>query len=93
MAERRGGRETFFSPAKVSFDRRGQVIVDARDQRLDERPHRVGPDEERLLPAALMEQAVREGVAAVEVRGDLDLVHRAKARSRSRGMASTVETR
>ena len=27
MAVRRGRRESFFSPAKVSFERRGRVVV------------------------------------------------------------------
>ena len=53
MAVRRGRRESFFSPAKVSFDSRGRVDdVDAREQALDQRLHGRGADQQRLLPAA-----------------------------------------
>ena len=77
MAERLGSREIFFSPAKESFESRGRRDhVHARDQRLDERAHGRGADEQRLLAAALVQQPIGEDVAAVEVGGELDLVDR-----------------
>ena len=77
MAERCGRRETFFSPAKVSFDRRGRVTTWTPGISASMRPRMVaGADEQRLLAAALVEQAVGEDVAAVEIGGELDLVDR-----------------
>ncbi|GJE41472.1 hypothetical protein AEGHOMDF_0638 [Methylobacterium soli] len=48
--------------------------VNPRDQRLHQRQHRRGADQQGLLAAALIEQAVGEDVAAVHVGGELDLV-------------------
>ena len=48
--------------------------VDARDQRLDQGAHGARADQQRLLAAALVEEAVGEDVAAVEIGGELDLV-------------------
>jgi hypothetical protein len=50
--------------------------VDARHQGLDERAHRRRADEQGFGAAALVEDAVGEDVAAVEVGCELDLVHR-----------------
>ena len=50
--------------------------VHARDQRLDQRAHGRGADEQRFLAAALVQQPIGEDVAAVEVGGELDLVDR-----------------
>ena len=49
--------------------------MDAGDQGFDQRPHGGGADEQRLLAPALVQEAVGEHVAAVEVAGELDLVH------------------
>ena len=48
--------------------------VHAGDQRLDQRPHGGGADQQRFLAAALVEEPVGEDVAAVEIGGELDLV-------------------
>jgi hypothetical protein len=66
--------------------------VRARQQPLDHRPHGRGAEQQRLLAAAPVEHAVGEDVAALEIGGELDLVDATKATSRSRGIASTVET-
>ena len=77
MADRCGRRETFFSPEKVSFDSRGRVITWTFGTSASMRPRIVaGADQQRLLAAALVEQAVGEDVAAVEIGGELDLVDR-----------------
>ena len=77
MAERCGSRETFFSPEKVSFDRRGRVMTWTFGTSASmSAAHGRRADEQRLLPPALIEQAVGEDVAAVEIGGKLDLVDR-----------------
>ena len=48
--------------------------VGARQQRLQRPLHRAGADQQRFLDAATVQQAVGEGVSAVEVGGELDLV-------------------
>ena len=48
--------------------------VDVGDQVLNQRQHGRGADQEGFLPAADVEQAVGEDVAAVHVGGELDLV-------------------
>ena len=48
--------------------------VDVGDQVLDQRQHGRGADQQGLFPAADVEQAVGEDVAAVHVGGELDLV-------------------
>ena len=48
--------------------------MDAGDQRLDQRAHGGRADQQRLLAPALVQEAVGEDVAAVEVGGELDLV-------------------
>ena len=52
MAERCGRRETFFSPAKVSFESRGRVTTWTPGiERLDEGAHGARADQHRLLAA------------------------------------------
>ncbi len=48
---------------------------DTRQQLLDDLAHGGGADHQRLVAAAPVQQPVGEHVAAVEVGGDLDLVH------------------
>ena len=75
MAERCGRREIFFSPAKVSFESRGRVTTRTPGISASTRARMVpDADQQRLLAAALVEEAVGEDVAAVEVGGELDLV-------------------
>ncbi|MHC2159276.1 hypothetical protein ACVL5V_001697 [Bradyrhizobium ottawaense] len=47
---------------------------DARQQPLDDRAHRGSAQEQRLVAAAAVEDAIGEDVAAFEIAGDLDLV-------------------
>ena len=75
MAERGGRRVIFFSPAKLQLRQaRPGDDVHAGEQRLDQRPHGGGADQQRLVAAAQVEQPVGEDVAAVEIGGELDLV-------------------
>ena len=77
MADRRGSRVSFFSPAYVSVDSRGRLIdVRARQQLLDHRPHRGGAQNKRFLARPGIEHAVREDVAPLEIGAELDLVNR-----------------
>ncbi len=48
--------------------------VHARQQLLDDAAHRGGAEEQRLVAAAQVQQAVGEDVAALKVAGELDLV-------------------
>ena len=76
MAVRRGRRDTFFSPAKVSCDRRGRVTTWTPGISASISGRMVaGADEQRLLAPALVQEAVGEHMAAVEIAGELDLVH------------------
>jgi hypothetical protein len=47
---------------------------DAGQQVLQDRPHRAGAQQQRLVAAAQMQDAVGEDVAALEIAGQLDLV-------------------
>lgn len=74
MALRWGRRELAAAGEAQLRQARAGGHVDARDQRLDQRLHRGRADQQRLLAAALVQQAVGEGVAAVAVGAELDLV-------------------
>ena len=75
MAERRGRRVSFFSPAKVSCDSRGRVSTCAPGSSRSTigRIGR-GAEHQRLLAPAPVEHAVGEDVAALEIGAELDLV-------------------
>ena len=72
---RQAGHLLFAREGKFGEPRPGDH-VHARNQRLDDRAHGQGADEERFLASALVEKAVREDVAAVEIGRELNLVHR-----------------
>jgi hypothetical protein len=55
---------------------RARRRLHAGDQRLHQRQHGRGADQQRLLAAPPVEQAIGEDVAAVHVGGELDLVDR-----------------
>jgi len=74
MAERRGSRVIFFSPAKVSCESRGRVSTWRPEKPLDHRPHGGGAEHQRFLAAAAVEHAVGEDVAALEVGAHLHFV-------------------
>ncbi len=48
----------------------------ARQQPLDDGTHRRSPQQQRLVAAAAMQDAVGEDVPALEIGGDLDFIHR-----------------
>ncbi len=48
--------------------------VHTGNQLLDQRLHRAGPDQQRLLAPALVEQVIGEDMAAIEIGGELHLV-------------------
>ena len=48
--------------------------ADAGQQLLDDRPHRRGAEQQRLVAAAPVENAIGEDVAAFEIGGDLDFI-------------------
>ena len=75
MAERRGRRVIFFSPAKLSVESRGRDTTLTPGISCSISGFMVrGADQQRLGPAAHVEQAIGEDVAAVAVGGELDLV-------------------
>ncbi len=75
MAERRGSRVSFFSPANVSCDKpRAAHDADAGQQPLDDRPHGRGAEHQRLLAAAPVQHTIGEDVAALEIGGELDFI-------------------
>ena len=75
MAERRGSRVSFFSPAKRQLRQpRAADDADAGQQPFDDRPHGGGAEHQRLLAAAPVQHAVGEDVAALEIGGELDFV-------------------
>ena len=75
MAERRGSRVIFFSPAKESCDRRGRVRTCAPGkQALDHRPHGLGAEHECFLASAAIEHAVGEDMAAFQIGAELDFI-------------------
>ena len=74
-------RRAVRQPRDLFFTREGQAReagprrrLHAGDQRLHQRQHGRGADQQRLLAPAPVEQAVGEDVAAVHVGGELDLV-------------------
>ena len=74
------------------FAREGQLRqtrpghhVDAGHQRLDERPHGVGADQEGFVPPALVQKAVGEDMAPVEIARELHLVDCHEGRGRDPG--------
>ena len=77
MAVRRGRRVSFVSPAKNSFDRRGRVTTLTPGISRSTIGRIVGgAEQQRLVAAAPVEQAIGEDVAALEIGGELDLVER-----------------
>ena len=87
------GGEIFFSPAKVRFERRGRVTTcDARDQRLDQRPHgrasrSAGSPRGR---AGCRRRSVKTWPRSRSAASWISSMA-TKATSRSRGIASTVQ--
>ena len=75
MAERRGSRVIFFSPAKVSCDSRGRVRMWAPGSSRSTIGRTVcGAEHQRLLASAAVEHAVGEDMAALEIGAELHLV-------------------
>ena len=75
MAERRGSRVSFFSPAKRELRQpRPADDAGAGQQPLHDRPHGGGAEHQRFLAAAPVQHAIGEDVAALEIGGELDFV-------------------
>src|SRR6516162_5826606 len=74
MAERRGSRVIFFSPANESCDRRGRVRTWAPGRSRSTIGRTVCAEHQRLLASPAVEHAVGEDMAALEVGGELHLV-------------------
>ena len=66
--------------ARESQSRQARACEDRRagEKLADQRLHRAGADQQRLLPAAPAQQTVGEDVAAIEIGAELDLVDRQK---------------
>ena len=77
MAERRGSRVSFFSPAKVSCDSRGRLTMLAPGNSRSTIGRMVAaPSTSVSSRAAPVQHAVGEDVAALEIGGELDFVDR-----------------
>ncbi len=67
-------RELFFAGEAQLRQPRAAHNADAGEQPFDDRPHRGGAEDQCLLAAAPVQDAIGEDVAALEVRGQLDFV-------------------